>query len=292
MILQASVIVPTFEDWDRLQKCLDCLAEQSVAADLFEVIVANNNASGTVPASLRLPANARVIHASKPGSYAARNVAASEARGEVIFFTDSDCQPDRRWIEAGLARIATLGPNGRVTGKVELFPKGPGWTGAELFDRVFSFDQKHFLRNGWGVTANLVVRRSTFDLVGPFDEDRFSGGDRTWNMRATQLGCELVLCEETLVLHPARASFAELAMKVRRLLGGDYRDQELGLKPKRTLVSYLRILTITDFRKIGLAADLSSMERIKLLWICFRLGLVRFFEAARLRCFSGQPRRS
>ncbi|HMS94165.1 MAG TPA: glycosyltransferase [Tabrizicola sp.] len=292
MILQASVIIPTFEDWDRLQKCLDCLANQSVAPDLFEVIVANNNASGTLPALPDLPVNARVIHATKPGSYAARNAALRDARGEVLFFTDSDCLPDRRWIEAGLARIATLGPTGRVTGKVELFPKGPGWTGAELFDRVFSFDQKHFLRNGWAVTANLVVRRAAFDLVGPFDEDRFSGGDRTWNMRATQLGCDLVFSEDALVLHPARASFAELAMKVRRLYGGEYRDQEQGLKPKRPLVSYLGFLTINDFRKVGLASGLSTMERIKLLWICFRLGLVRFFEAARLRCFSGEPRRS
>lgn len=292
MILQATVIIPTFEDWDRLQMCLNCLARQTVAPDLFEVIVANNNASGALPALLRLPANARVIHATKPGSYAARNAALREAQGEVLFFTDSDCQPDRRWIEAGLARIATLGPLGRVTGKVELFPKGQGWTGAELYDRVFSFDQKHFLRNGWGVTANLVVRRATFDLVGLFDEDRFSGGDRTWNMRATQLGCELVLCEETLVLHPARANFAELAMKIRRLFGGEYCDQEQGLKPKRPLFSYLSFLTINDFRKVGLASGLSAAERTKLLWICFRLGLVRFFEAARLRSFSGKPRRS
>ena len=128
MIPEASVIIPTYLDWHVLQKCLDCLAQQSTPLDRFEVIVANNNSLPEVPSSLRLPSNARVIHVPKPGSYAARNAALREACGDVFFFTDSDCQPDTHWIENGLTALKDLGPVDRIAGAVELFAKGKTWT--------------------------------------------------------------------------------------------------------------------------------------------------------------------
>jgi glycosyltransferase involved in cell wall biosynthesis len=90
----ASVVVPTYSDWEALQGCLDALAAQTAPASSFEVLVANNNRDPEPPPDLRLPANARLVHASDPGSYSARNAALREARGDVLFFTDSDCRPE------------------------------------------------------------------------------------------------------------------------------------------------------------------------------------------------------
>jgi glycosyltransferase involved in cell wall biosynthesis len=282
MNLQATVIIPTYEDWGTLQICLDCLAQQSVAPDLFEVIVANNNASPDLPSSLRLPVNARVIHVSRPGSYAARNAALREARAEVLFFTDSDCQPDSRWIEAGLAAIAPLGPHDRVAGAVALFPKGEQWTRTELFDRVHHMMQEEFVRNGWCVTANLVVRRAAFD----------SGGDRAWNLRATELGCGIVYCPDALIRHPARGSFAELSKKRRRLVGGAHLHEVQGTKPKQTLLSFLSFLHGFEVRRTMSHPGLTEVQRIQILWVCFCLGAVAFTEILRLRYLSGKPNRS
>jgi glycosyltransferase involved in cell wall biosynthesis len=292
MSLVATVIVPTFDDWDRLQACLDCLAAQSVDQGMFEVIVANNNATPTIPASLRLPENARIIHVARPGSYAARNAALREARGEVLFFTDSDCEPDTRWIEAGCAAISDLGPYDRVAGAVELFPKGERWTGPELFDRVYWMQQQEFVRNGWCVTANLVTRRAAFDLADLFSEDRFSGGDREWNIRATELGSRIVFSPDTLIRHPARSSFADLAKKCRRLVGGRHYDEALGLRPKRSIFAYLSFLTDWEVQQACAASGLGDRERLQVMWVSFRLGAVEFLEAARLRYLWGRPTRS
>jgi glycosyltransferase involved in cell wall biosynthesis len=292
MDLQATVIIPTFEDWDRLQTCLDCLAAQSADPGLFEVIVANNDASPEVPPSLRLPSNARVIHAPKPGSYAARNAALLQARGEVLFFTDSDCQPDRRWIEAGLAAIAPLGPLDRVAGAVELFPAGQRWTSVELYDRVHHLLQEQYASEGWAATANLVVRRAAFEAVGPFNEDRFSGGDREWNRQAIELGSELVYSPEALIRHPARASYAELAKRCRRLMGGLHQDEVMGRFPKRPIRTYLSFLSAAQIRKTMSYPGLTDRQRLQVLWVCLRLGVVSFAETARLRYLSGTPQRS
>jgi glycosyltransferase involved in cell wall biosynthesis len=292
MTLQATVIIPTFEDWAGLQTTVDCLGRQSVVPEIFEVIVANNNPSSEVPPSLHLPSNARIIHVAKPGSYAARNAALREARGDVLFFTDSDCEPDTRWIEAGLAAITKLGPLGRVAGAVEIFPKGKNWTSIEIYDRVRWMRQAEFVLRGWCTTANLVTRRAAFDLVGLFSEDRFSGGDFEWNSRATKLGSEIVFSADTLIRHPARTSFADLAKKCRRLLGGQHHDERRGVRPTRPMASYLAFLNAADIRRIGSDPTLSDLERVQLMWIGFRLGIVEFHEAARLRYLSGRPTRS
>lgn len=292
MTVQATVIVPTFEDWGALQACLDCLAAQTADPGLYEVIVANNNRTSALPGFLRLPANARVIHVERPGSYAARNAAIAEARGDILFFTDSDCLPDSRWIEAGLAAISPLGPLGRVAGGVEMFQNGHHWTVAELYDRVHQMRQPDYFRSGWCVTANLVTRRATFDHVGLFDPERFSGGDLEWGERATAMGSELVFRPDVLIRHPARASFAELARKRRRTVGGRQHEELTGRAPKRTILKSLSFLSVAEIYRTMAHPGLTESQRLKIMGVCFCLGVIGFTETVRLRYLSGRPHRS
>jgi glycosyltransferase involved in cell wall biosynthesis len=293
MEMQATVIIPTFEDWGRLQLCLDCLSRQTADPAIFEVIVANNNASAEVPPSLRLPSNARVVHASKPGSYAARNVAIREARGMVLFFTDSDCQPDTQWIEAGLADIVELGPECLVAGGIKLFPEGDRWTATELYDRVHHLRQERYARQGWCATANLIAWRDAFDKVGMFNEDRFSGADAEWTLRSTkEIKYRLVHRENAFVRHPARKGFAELAKKRRRKAGGRHDAEMLGLVTKAPMTKYLSFVTYREMHRTMISPGLTDWQRIQVLGVSFMLGLVGFAESARLRYFSGKPQRS
>jgi glycosyltransferase involved in cell wall biosynthesis len=288
---EATVIIPTYEDWGVLQKCLDCLAQQTIPLNRFEVIVANNNPSAEVPAALQLPPNARVIHVPKPGSYAARNAALREACGDALFFTDSDCQPDRRWVESGLTALAGLGPIDRIAGAVELFPKGKTWTGPELYDRLHWLRQDAYARKGWSATANLVTSRAAFDLVGPFNEENFSGGDWEWSLRATELGSLIVYNHETLIRHPARENFAVLAKKVRRLVGRQHQNEVAMGRKGRSTASHL-LPKSGDLGKIAQNSGLSEAEKMRILWVEYRLSLVAFVEIFRLRYLSGTPTRS
>ncbi len=291
MIPEATVIIPTYDEWQILQECLDCLAQQSISFDRFEVIVANNNASPDVPAFLQLPPNARVLHVPKPGSYAARNAALREARGDALFFTDSDCLPDRLWIENGLAALANLRPIDRIAGAVTLFAKAETWTSHELYDSIRSMKQSEYALKGWCATANLVTRRAAFDLVGPFSENAFSGGDSEWGLRAAEAGSRIVFSELTTIRHPARGDFAALAKKARRLVGNQHVSEVTGRKPKWPIGRYL-LPKARDLLKIGLASHLSATDKLRVAWIYYRLRLVSFSEVVRLRLLSGTPKRS
>lgn len=291
MPLDASVIIPTYDDWHVLQICLDCLAGQSVDPGRFEIIVGNNNASPDIPAWLKLSANARIIHVSKPGSYAARNAAMREARGEALFFTDSDCRPDPHWIRNGLAALAALRPIDRIAGAVQLFPKGKAWNSAELYDYVHSLRQDNYAGKGWCATANLVTRRAAFDLVGPFDETSFSGGDKDWGLRATGLGSQIVFSQDTLVRHPARESFSDLAKKHRRLLGKTHQLEVARGERQKSTVSFL-VPGSGHLNAIAKDVRLTEAEKVSVFWVGYRLRLVAFVELVRLRYLSGKPRRS
>ena len=210
MTIRASVIIPTYSDWSRLELCLRALKSQSIPSSEFEIIVGNNDPDCDVPSDLEVPGNCSFVTQPRPGSYAARNLAVSASTAPVLFFTDSDCIPHERWIEEGLAILGGDEGTDRIGGAVQMFPKGAHWTAAESYDRIFSLTQERYVSKGYSVTANLIVSRELFEQVGPFNEDLLSGGDKEWNLRATAQGHRICYAPSAVVFHPARASFLAL----------------------------------------------------------------------------------
>jgi len=98
------VVIPVYNDWAGLQRCLQALARQSYPSDLLRVRVVDNGSSDWPPQPL-FPRSVEVIRHAKPGSYGARNKAALEWEVDVLAFTDADCEPDPHWIAAGVQAL-------------------------------------------------------------------------------------------------------------------------------------------------------------------------------------------
>lgn len=218
-----TIIIPTYRDWGRLALCLDALRNQTYPDSLIEILVVNNDPAAVLPSSLNLPANTRIFQEASPGSYAARNRGLQEAKGDLIGFTDSDCVPETDWIANAVSEaVRQEGESFRITGPVRLFRKpGESWM-AWKFESITAFNQRHNVRNGVAVTANLFVSREVFERVGIFDAELFSGGDIAWNRLASQQGVALVYSDSVVINHPARATMGEIISKSRRVLGGGY----------------------------------------------------------------------
>lgn len=90
-----SVVIPVFNDAERLEMCLRALEDQTYPADRYEVILVDNGSDASMEGLAAGFAGTRVAYEDRPGSYAARNKGVSLARGEVVAFTDSDCVPYR-----------------------------------------------------------------------------------------------------------------------------------------------------------------------------------------------------
>ncbi|WP_170384064.1 glycosyltransferase family 2 protein [Ruegeria atlantica] len=283
--MDASIIIPTYYSWDKLQSCLDCLASQTVGAERFEIIVVNNAPLDPTPEDFRLPSNAQVLTEDKPGSYAARNRGIAAAQAELLFFTDSDCLPVPEYVESGL-RIAQDHPDiGRFGGDVVLVPNGPEWTSVELYDYHFGLAQKKWVERGRAVTANLIARRYMFDRIGLFNGEVLSGGDMEWNDRATAAGEPIVFAADAIVRHPARASLREFATKVRRIEGARIRrNARRGalnyVPPIQKLIPSFRIFT-----KMRKDPDLNFRQALGVWQVQYILRLVMISETVRLLWF-------
>lgn len=227
--LFVSIIIPTYNDWDRLALCLNALESQSFPQDQFEVVVANNDPEDLTPGGFRCLPNCQVITEKKPGSYAARNAALKIAKGDIIGFTDSDCIPDKDWIKNAVNYFDINKTCDRIAGKVAIFFKGTVPTKAELYDKLYAFNQKEYVTNsGTGVTANMFSYKHIFDKLGPFKEDLMSGGDFSWGTNAQEKGYSIHYVENVIVYHPGRQTLQELIKKERRVGG----SQAIFLKKK------------------------------------------------------------
>ncbi|HHP7246001.1 MAG TPA: glycosyltransferase [Elainellaceae cyanobacterium] len=221
-----SVIIPVFNDSERLKLCLQALENQTYRRSHYEIIVVDNGSDDieAVKAVVARCTDAIAVQELTPGSYAARNKGISLAKGDVIAFTDADCIPTTSWIERGVQHLLGTPNCGLVAGNIEIFPKDANYpTAVELFEIATAFPQEQHLKTlKYGATANLFTFKSVIQHVGHFNHDLKSGGDLDWGRRVYTLGYQQVYAESVQVAHPARASFNQMQQKVIRLAGGHY----------------------------------------------------------------------
>lgn len=218
-----SVIVPVYNDLERLRLCLERLADQDYSGSL-DVIVVDNASTMDLAAALppRDP-RFRLIREERKGSYAARNAGLAIAESDIVAFTDADCRPHPDWISTAVARLTATDSPDAIGGTINLVFRDGGSpkTGPELYEAAHDFDQRSYIeQNCFAATANLVVSRSALDLVGRFDDRLKSGGDDDWGHRLHAVGGTLHFSGETIVDHPSRPTWADLTTKSVRVARG------------------------------------------------------------------------
>lgn len=222
---KVTVIIPTYNDSQRLHLCLDALAKQTYPLELLQVLVVDNNSTESCRPIVDQYPFATYLFEEQPGSYHARNAAlAYEPLGEIIAFTDSDCLPEANWLEEAINALMGADDNvGAIGGHVEMFTRTSTPNIAELYDMVTGFDQVGYItKENFAVTANLVSKKSIIKDVGPFNADLKSSGDKDWCQRMVKKGYKIQFCKTAVVKHPARYSVSSIKTKLRRLYGGFY----------------------------------------------------------------------
>jgi glycosyltransferase involved in cell wall biosynthesis len=214
------VIVPARNAAEELRLLCAGLRRQTIAPDAFEVLIVDDGSTDETPEVIAAEPLAQLISLrSGVGPYPARNVAAARAAGDVLVFTDADVLPAPQWLERGLRAFESPDVD-LIAGEVRIpLPERP--SAVSMVDAARHLDQERYVKLGYGVTANLWVRKAVFDELGGFNERVLSGGDVEFGSRATAAGKRLVYVPEARVDHPPREVPAELIRKGFRLgIGG------------------------------------------------------------------------
>ncbi|MCE7054129.1 glycosyltransferase family 2 protein [Algoriphagus sp. AGSA1] len=229
-----SVIVPTYQDGDKLYTLLEAISRQSFKTSPWEVIIVNNDPEPDLSISRKFSFPFRILHELKPGSYAARNNGLEHAKGKIIAFTDADMLPDRNWLEIAYHNFDKDLNNeiGILTGPVPLFYKKPAQlTDAEIYEKYTGFDFEGYTKEGACGAGNWFSYKSVLEEFGGFREDLKSNGDTELSLRISQK-YKVVYVSELVNQHPARYHTAELVSRYQRILGGTfqrkYQDNKSG----------------------------------------------------------------
>jgi glycosyltransferase involved in cell wall biosynthesis len=175
-----SVVIPTYNRIQPLQRCLETLA-QGYPRDKFEVIVVDDGSSTAVDlrrhaASLQIV----TLRQDNRGPAPSRNAGAARARGRYLIFLDDDCQVASGWF-ANLEKALEKTPPRTIFGGSVANGDETNLCSevSETFIRVIL--QHHQPRPGglyFFRSTNMVVPREDFLRLGGFDERFRTAEDR------------------------------------------------------------------------------------------------------------------
>ena len=211
--VRISVILPAYQAWDTLPAALDALGPQVDRPDRELVLVESSGEVSQGELAERWPW-ARVIAPAErmlPGR--ARNLAAREALGELLAFTDADAVAEPQWLDE-LERALTDGVDG-VAGAVLNGSPGSAIGTADYLLEFSDWLPGARLSPLHGATCNLLLRRSALDGAG-FPEDVWPGEDTIVTFR---LGAEgrLAFAPDARIRHMGRTGLRDFLRQQNRL---------------------------------------------------------------------------
>lgn len=179
--MEISVIIPTYNNRDVLRETIRHLREQTLAADLYEIVVVDDGSTDGTAQMLdelagRPGAVIRYVSQANRGRSAARNLGVRTARGRIVVFLDSDLWATptllaghHRHYPAGATRRGVQGrtvthPESRVTPFMQVKEMTPDLT----------IRRRHDLSPFHVTTRNCSMLREEVLSADGFDET-FSG---------------------------------------------------------------------------------------------------------------------
>jgi glucosyl-dolichyl phosphate glucuronosyltransferase len=197
-----SVVIPTYNRPDDLERVLDGLMRQEAGGVTYEVIVVDNKSCEVTRAVVDrtvargTPVSLRYIREPRQGVSYARNTGVSIARASLIAFLDDDGVPVPTWVRE-ITRAFDEYPDVDCIGcRVRPVWSTPPpswltptqWGPIAIQDRPkpAPFDRDH----AWGclLSANLACRREAFDEVGGFSPLYPRSQDREFELRLWRAG--------------------------------------------------------------------------------------------------------
>ncbi len=205
-----SIIIPTYNRPAQLAVCLKSLSRLNYPVDHFEVIIVDDGSDispDPVVASFRNILDIKVIRQAHAGVGIGRNTGASIAKGELLVFTDDDCQPTLNWLQE-LAVQFRKSPDCIIGGRtVNILSDNIYSTASQmLISFLFEYYNTNPGHSRFLNGSNLSVPKKLFLKLEGFDKRFFLVGaeEREFCNRWINYGYRMVYAPEVLVYHSHR----------------------------------------------------------------------------------------
>jgi len=200
--MKCSIIIPAYNSGSTISSCLASALNQSVSKKDYEVILVDDGSIDNTT-GIAEDYSVKIIKQSNQGPAAARNTGAHEAKGDVLVFTDSDCEIDNKFIETILTPFEQnqqiVGVQGSYRTKQEQFVARFAQVEIETRYKKMAKNQSiDFIG-----TYAAAYEREVFRNCGGFDTcfPQASGEDADFSYKLQKEGYKMIFKRGAFVYH-------------------------------------------------------------------------------------------
>ena len=196
-----SVIIPVYNAQDTIAAAIEAVLAQDFVGSV-ELIVVDDGSTDRTGDVVRRYAAAVYLHQDNAGPASARNHGARVSQGHVLFFTDSDCCPERSWISKMMQGFEHEGVLA-VAGSYGI--ANPASALARVIHKEIIFRHRvlmpEFPKAFGGY--NVAILRSAFEVTGGFNTAyrRASGEDNDLSYKIISRGGRIFFRKDACVDH-------------------------------------------------------------------------------------------
>lgn len=247
--MKISVVVPTYNRKELIRKNVEALLAQDYPKSDYEVLICDDGSNDGTEKMMAeyvrrggLP-KLRYFRRKNQGPASARNLGIANATGEIIAFTDDDCEVDPDW----LTQIAeSFSENLDIV--------GVGGVTYSIPEKITPFTHQIENKEPWSFpTCNIAYSKKLLDQIGGFDPRfPFTNEDADISWRIESIG-KVVHNPKMSVLHAPRASSFMKELKAIRYLGSEFvLQKKMPDEYKKRKVNPYREIIYVHGLKIGL----------------------------------------
>ncbi len=195
-----SIVIPAYNSEGTIAQAIHAALDQGHKN--IEVIVVDDGSTDQTAAIVRSFPSVKYLHQDNAGPASARNHGAFAAKGEILFFTDSDCVPEHDWVERSLLcfkdrSIAAVAGSYGIMNSEDIL--------ARCIHAEILYRHQHLMPLYPKVfgSYNVAIRRDIFLRLDGFDPSyrMASGEDNDLSYRILQSGSKIYFEKRSIVKH-------------------------------------------------------------------------------------------
>jgi len=203
--LNVSVIIPAYNCEGTILKVIQGIRAQTFGG--VEIIIVDDGSTDKTANVVKSVEGISYYYQDNAGPATARNMGAQKARGDILFFTDSDCIPDPHWIESAIIHfdvpgVAVVAGSYGIANKKNML--------ARIVHKEILFRHAHLMKKFPKVfgSYNFGIKKKVFQDAGEFNTTYCcaSGEDNDLSYKILKRGHRIYFEKKALVhhYHPSR----------------------------------------------------------------------------------------
>ena len=214
-LMKISIVIPTKNNADILEKCLKAIRDQDFEEEVEIIIVDGHSDDGTVDIAKKY--GCKILYESIGTISGARNLGVENSSGDYLVFTDADCVPAKDWLKNIIKEfrdgIASVGGPNITPGDDTEFAKCVGDV-LELLSAPgarYTFNAEKVVEIYHNPTCNSAYRREVFQEVGGFNPKLVACDDEELDYRIRKKGYRILFTPHAVVYHYRRPTWKKFA---------------------------------------------------------------------------------